>query len=433
MKESTRTLVPLPGFKKKANNSAAPSKAALSQEFVESDDSSHENAPQPKRAGEPKTTIGIHKPNGVAKPRLKSSAKEPATPKNTTKPSALLQKPGPIQMVTQKLASTLSTVKQAEESDVLARLTQGKVPGNEEETSLSESHSDSRSDSSSDESSAAAMSQHRERPVKIHSGPSKSHPLSLPHVVEFNPTQPYVPPRNFNPVPINARTTSKAGGLFDSLKGKQIWHMTAPNGVSLKDLKELTMDKALNGAVVLSHKGADYRFSQADKSEDGTREVLAPQADGYKIVSARISQTLHLRAIAHLPSLDSKQADQRRSLAAAASITRSTIRAPRPQVKGLKMRFIPTGFGGDATSTLGDSDSEVDARRGTPGFGVPNDSVSASRKEKRKHAVANGEEAADLPLKKSKKKRSLEELTRKEERRVKKHKKRAQVAALSTS
>jgi len=55
-------------------------------------------------------------------------------------------------------------------------------------------------------------------------------------------------------VPVNDRTVSKSAGLLDNLEGKQIWHITAPVGVSLKDLKELAMDKAMGGEAVLSYK-----------------------------------------------------------------------------------------------------------------------------------------------------------------------------------
>lgn len=83
-------------------------------------------------------------------------------------------------------------------------------------------------------------------------------------------------------MPINDRTTSKTGSLFNKLQGKQIWHMTAPAGVSLQNLKELAMDKALNREAILSYKGADYRLLKTDNDEDGTWEVLVPQGDGYK-------------------------------------------------------------------------------------------------------------------------------------------------------
>lgn len=116
---------------------------------------------------------------------------------------------------------------------------------------------------------------------------------------------------------------------------------------------------------------------------------------------------------------------------AAASITRSTIRTPRAQVKGLKMRFLPSGFGGDAAGTIGDSDDEMVVPIGTAGLGMPNGlHHPLARKEKRKHADLTGTESAEAPAKKSKSQpRSTEAIKTKEVRRAKKEKKRAQNAS----
>jgi hypothetical protein len=102
------------------------------------------------------------------------------------------------------------------------------------------------------------------------------------HAVDFRPTQAYVPPKGFTPVALNDKTVSKSAGLFNNLEGKQIWHITAPAGVSLKDLSELAMDKAMKGDAILRYKGTDYGFSQTEKSEDGTREILLPRNNGMK-------------------------------------------------------------------------------------------------------------------------------------------------------
>jgi len=122
-----------------------------------------------------------------------------------------------------------------------------------------------------------------------------------------------------------------------------------------------------------------------------------------------------------LPHLTSRQADQNTGSEAAASITRSTIRAPRPQLKGLKMRFLPTGFGNGAAGTLGESDSENDAAAEadeTNELQLP----PKKDKNKRKHREVNGDVPADAPAKKAKKHRTQED---KEAKREKKEKKRA--------
>jgi hypothetical protein len=124
-------------------------------------------------------------------------------------------------------------------------------------------------------------------------------------------------------------------------------------------------------------------------------------------VSTSITQSFRLQAAVQLPHLSSKQADPNTGSEAAASITRSTIRAPRPQLTGLKMRFLPTGFGAG------------EAPRTTAGLGMPNELNLPSRKEKRKHTELNGDASIDSPTKKHKKQRTTEE------KKAKKEKKRA--------
>ena len=119
-----------------------------------------------------------------------------------------------------------------------------------------------------------------------------------------------------------------------------------------------------------------------------------------------------------LPHLSSKQADQNTGSEAAASITRSTIRAPRPQLKGLKMRFLPTGFSGMDVGTLGDSDSENDMPQETSGLGMPKELNLPSRKEKRKHVEVNGDALGDVPAKKAKKHRTAEEKRARKEKKL---------------
>lgn len=146
-----------------------------------------------------------------------------------------------------------------------------------------------------------------------------------------------------------------------------------------------------------------------------------------------IAQSLRLQATVQLPKLSSQQADPNTGSEAAASITRSTIRAPRPLLKGLKMRFLPMGFGAGDAGTLGDSDSEGETPQATAGLGMPNELNLPSRKEKRKHIELNGDSRIEPPSKKYKKPRTAEDAQRKEARRAKKEKKHAQDAVASKS
>ncbi|KAF1920428.1 DNA-directed RNA polymerase I subunit RPA34.5-domain-containing protein [Ampelomyces quisqualis] len=390
MKEMKKTPVPLPVLSSKLQAkskskpepkaSTVPAKGALSQEFVGSDDDS---SPEEPRQPKPKTTIAVHRPNGAVKTKTASNAK------------AAPQKAAPKQVVTQAQAAELSSSEQTDDDD--------------------ESLLNGAPQLTQKPAQAQARTQH-----------------ARPHTAEIRPAQAYVPPKGFDAVPCNDRTTSKSAHVFSNLEGKQIWHMTAPAGVSVSELKEIAMDRAMGGEAVLYHKGTGYGLSNTGDANSGACMVMIPQKDGYKAVSARISQSLRLRAEVQLPRLSSKQADVSMGSEAAASITRSTIRAPRPQLKGLKMRFMPTGFGGGHAGTLGNSDSEEDTPQGTAGLGLPRELNLPSRKEKRKHAAVNGDDVIEPP-KKQKKQRSTEALQRKEERRAIKERKRAQEAAAAKS
>lgn len=277
-----------------------------------------------------------------------------------------------------------------------------------------------------------------------------SHPRpaqAQPHTVAFQPARPYVPPEGFQLASTSRAPASSASRIFDNLQRKQIWHITAPEDLSLKDLKELAMGKALDGEAIISRRGTDYGFANTEVDEDGARQVMIPHQTGFGAgkssascrhtitysasVPGRISQTFHIREVINLPKLKSRQADQNTGSEAAASITQSTIRAPRPQVKGLKMRFFPSGCSNHAPETLGLSDSEDDLPPRTAGLGVPNGIHLPSNSEKRKHEYANGDERLESPTKKHKKHRTPEENKRREEKKAKKERKREKESAKS--
>lgn len=262
-----RTPVPLPGSKPKGKSKVAPPKSSLSQELVGSDDdSSTESAPKAKKAEKPKATIGVHRPNGAAKP----STKDNSTPKSKPIPKSAPKKPAPKTIATSEQVEELSSSEVSDDNDAPARDIQTKLPGEVEmKDASSESDSDSESDSSSEEEAA--------KPAPKTTQPAQS----KPHEVELRAAKPYTPPKGYILVSEKDRTSSQTAKIFDNLQGRQVWHITAPAGVSLKELESISMDKAMKGASILSQKGTDYGFSMTEKSEDGPREILLPQKNGY--------------------------------------------------------------------------------------------------------------------------------------------------------
>jgi hypothetical protein len=96
-------------------------------------------------------------------------------------------------------------------------------------------------------------------------------------------------------VPCNDKTTSKSAHIFDNLEGKQIWHITAPAGVSISELRNFAMDCTVTGESVLLHKGTRYGLSRIAETSDGACEVMIPQMNGYK--AGRLCHTHMLRTL----------------------------------------------------------------------------------------------------------------------------------------
>jgi hypothetical protein len=280
-----KTPVPLPASKAKKSK-VPPPKSSLSQEMVGSDDdSSTESAPKAKKTEKPKATIGVHRPNGTAK----SSTKEKPTSKSASQAKPAPKKPAPKTILKPEQVEELSSSEVSDDSDAPTRDIQTKIPGEVEmKDASSDSDSDSESDNSSEEEEEEAA-----KPAPKSTQAAQSKPVE----VELRAAKPYQPPKGYNLIAEKDRTGSKAARIFDNLQGKQVWHITAPAGVSLKELQTIAMDKAMKGDSILNQKGTDYGFSTTEKSEDGPREVLVPGKNGYgtgrfAVHSARFSSDL---------------------------------------------------------------------------------------------------------------------------------------------
>ncbi|CAI6338957.1 unnamed protein product [Periconia digitata] len=418
MSKPRKTPVLPPGSApKKTVNS---SKNALSQEFVSSsDDSASETEARPQK--KTPVQIAVHRPkSGVTASETKKSKKgKEEAPKSSAKSKQSPKKPSPKKPVPKQVTTEEdgTTTSSSDDSEDEPETDIRKAQDREKQKAASTSTSDSSSDDSSDESEAdtpAATS--KATPTQPRSAPTNIHD------VEMVAASAYVPPRGFNQASTSRAASLPSTTLLSNLQGKQIWHLTAPANISLKDLQQLAMDQATKGKAVLKHKNASYGFSDVAEEDGGSQQVIIPRQNGYKPVSSRISHSFHLREIVDLPKLSSHQADPNTGSEAAASITMSTIRAPLPQVKGLKMRFFPSGAKDRTPVTLGSSDDEDEPEQApTAGLAVPNGVHSKARSEKRKHADMNEDDRA---VKKLKKHRTPEELKRREERRAKKEKKR---------
>ncbi|KAF2018465.1 hypothetical protein BU24DRAFT_491424 [Aaosphaeria arxii CBS 175.79] len=418
MSKSQRTPIPLPGSTASKKNASAkvPQKGSFkSQEFVESSDESATEQPAKKKAGNKRTDpkspakIGVHKPNGVSK----KTKVPPPTPISA-----------PKKVVTNDLTTTSSSSESDETAEEVPQQKGVENTGTVEQSDSSSSEDDSDSSSEESENETAPAT------VRNIENLTSQQPPQQSHTVEFRPAQPYNPPKGFNAIPTPLKATSNASKVFENLEGKQIWHISAPVDISVAQLEQLAMDDALKGKAILKHKGSDYGLVRRGEGEEVQRAVLIPRPDGFKAVSMPITQTFHLQQVLHLPNITTKQTNPSTGSEATRSITSSTIRAPRPQVKGLRMRYWHSGFGDDEPGTIGSSDDETERPTRTPGLVVSNGSQILKKPEKRKHEGANG--PSEAPSKKHKKHKTAEEIKKKEEKKAKKDRKRAAEAAGSS-
>jgi len=135
-----------------------------------------------------------------------------------------------------------------------------------------------------------------------------------------------------------------------------------------------------------------------------------------------ISQTLNLQQVVHLPNLTKAQADPASGSAAAASSNTNSTKPVRQQPKGLRMRFLPSGFGDEDPGTLGSSDSETPTPA-RPEYRMPNGSRPTHQTKKRNHEDVDGtSQVSSSPVKKPKKTKDQDD-SKKMEKRARKREK----------
>ena len=276
---SKKTPIPPPGSSSKSQKKVAT--AQLSQEFVDDSGDSSDEAAAKGGAQQQKApvSIAVHRPksNGVAakaKPDAKKKPKDASKP--ATKGAVTSKKPAPKQVVQEEDgASTSSSDSSEDEGTDIKQAQQREAAKKATEHTDSSSEVSSDSSDESEEESAPAVQQTNTRPTQ-----------NQTQTVTFQQARPYVPPEDFNAVSTDRAASSASTNVFKNLNGKQIWHITAPESVSLKQLTRLAMEKAQNGEAILEHKGTGYGFAPSEDVKG--REVLIPVANGYKAGKQRI-------------------------------------------------------------------------------------------------------------------------------------------------
>ncbi|KAF2501260.1 hypothetical protein BU16DRAFT_555754 [Lophium mytilinum] len=398
MKEATKKKVLLPkgrtSSKKDTKVLPPPAKKYhLSAETIDDSDSSDAETGAETNKLETPTS---------KKPLISTTRIEPPKPKSKLnghieKASNKIQ---PVNGATKPKSAEVSPVDSDSDSN---SGTEKEVRSGSDSASTKDSESESGGDSESgDDENEVAEERLVAQLANAQPAPARS------HTVQLQAARPFEPPQGFNAVSARPAASSNVMELFNqgsASEKKQIWHITVPEGVSIESLKEVAYNKIANGDAVINHKGAEYGFKTQKKGEEGITKVMLPGPEGYTTVPTRIARTLNLQQIIQLPKLSLAQANQ-----GSGSKTPST-KAPRPQPKGLRMRFLPSGFGDVEPGTIGSSDSEAEVRK-------PSSANKLHPPKKRKHEDTNGDQH-EKP-KKAKKSKDPEHEKRKAEKKARK-------------
>lgn len=149
--------------------------------------------------------------------------------------------------------------------------------------------------------------------------------------------KPYKAPSGYEPLTLTASDyAADVATLFDDLTGKQIWHITVPDTISIESIKELDIQGALKGEAILSKNGVDYNMQSIPPRNEG---VLLPQGtkSTYEQCPTKIQRSFHLREM-----IKKSQPQEKTSIVFTATAT-GKAKVIRKQPEGLKMRYIPYG------------------------------------------------------------------------------------------
>lgn len=148
------------------------------------------------------------------------------------------------------------------------------------------------------------------------------------------PAQPFKPPENFKKITNGVPRNTEASNILSNLKGKQLWHITAPASVPVSSIRTLALDAVATGEPVLSHKGSQYRLREEQISADRNKSLLIPDAMGntYHESPQSIVQTFHVEEVIELPDANTP-----------AQQIEKYVKPVRQQPKNLRARHTPIG------------------------------------------------------------------------------------------
>ncbi|EWC48232.1 hypothetical protein DRE_02336 [Drechslerella stenobrocha 248] len=227
-------------------------------------------------------------------------------------------------------AGAASTKEAASKGAAAAKSTSGKKKG--KEAVVVEVSSDGTSESESSEEEASGDEQADSSDGESESESSESTD-SAPSKSKTTPATFKLPRDKDVPAGYTALDPTTSSSIPSSLQGKQIFLFTAPSQFDFSQLKKIKLHSGPDGEIVESQ---DTRFSirrTADAASSSMKVILPREGKkGYQIASA--SPAVQFVITEAPPSLaqTQKQVDK-------------VLPPPRAQPEGLRMRFMPSGYG----------------------------------------------------------------------------------------
>lgn len=203
----------------------------------------------------------------------------------------------------------------------------------------SESSDDSGRDDSESESSTSSVPSKKRHSESISETPLKRAKKTTSSAVRIAP-KPFKAPTGYESVTLSTSDyASASAALFDDLAGKQIWHISVPDSVSIESIEKLDIQAALRGEKIHSKDGVDYNMQNIASNNE---TVLLPEGpkSTYK-QAARIERSFRMQEMTTKPDVQDDDATQTPLVFTATQTGKPKVVREQPQ--GLKMRYFPYG------------------------------------------------------------------------------------------
>ncbi|KAF4305254.1 RNA polymerase I subunit RPA34.5 [Botryosphaeria dothidea] len=336
-----RTRIPLPGQARAASSTPSKPPKPVSKPAPQDDDSSSDKSSSSSGSGSDNESVAA-KTNGAKKSQLEKATEA---------------EPGSSSEVSD--SSEEEDEDEEESSEEAEDIKKSEAPKTAETTKNAASREEASGSESSSEESESESEDESEDDAPAKSAQTSS--SSRLQTAQFRPAHPFEPPSGFKLIKSGLNPSSKLAKLLQStdLSKKQIWHITAPADVDIKQIKQFARDGAALKKPAIEHKGVGYAFVPEQKDTRISAKLLVPTEKGYSAVPAEISETLHLQQIVNIPKLSENKAESSRSSGVTQKFVERPWKPARPQPEGLRMRYKPYGYSGDMEGAIGFDDGAI--------------------------------------------------------------------------